>query len=200
MLRSKYFYNILTTNHRWLVVISSNLNLTLRLPFYPTITTYHLGFVVKMMWTYHFLYIKKKNVAIDLWQWHCRNREEKNKIVGFHCFLTSCLLCMHHSRIYQCCWCIYMNLFVQGKLHFFHCFLTSCLLCMHHSRISIKYRMLFLQNCLMQLLSEKTVIPTIFFPTYFGNAIATNSLSQFYFSSLFQQCHCHKSMATFFFF
>ena len=145
-----------------------------------------------------FLY--KKKVAIDLWQWHCRNREEKNKIVGFHCFLTSCLLCMHHSRIYQCCWCIYMNLFVQGKLHFFHCFLTSCLLCMHHSRISIKYRMLFLQKCLMQLLSEKTVIPTIFFPTYFGNAIATNSLPQFYFPSLFQQCHCHKSMAIFFFF
>ena len=93
--------------------------------------------------------------------------------MGFYCFLTSCLLCMHHSRIYQCCWCIYMNLFVQGKLHFFHCFLTSCLLCMHHSRISIKYRMLFLQKCLMQLLSEKIVIPIIFFPTYFGNAIVT---------------------------
>ena len=100
-----------------------------------------------------FLY--KKKVAIDLWQWHCRNREEKNKIVGFHCFLTFCLLCMHHSRTYQCCWCTNWNLFVQGKLHFFHCFLTSCL-------------------------SEKTVIPTIFF------------------FLLFWQCHCHKFIPTIF--
>ena len=29
-----YIHNIFTTNHRWLVVISSNLNLTLRLLFY----------------------------------------------------------------------------------------------------------------------------------------------------------------------
>ena len=29
----QYFYNIFTTNHRWLVIISSNLNLTLRLLF-----------------------------------------------------------------------------------------------------------------------------------------------------------------------
>ena len=34
MLRSQYFYNIFTTNHRWLVIISSNLNLTLRLLFF----------------------------------------------------------------------------------------------------------------------------------------------------------------------
>ena len=33
VLRPQYFYNIFTTNHRWLVVISSNLNLTLRLLF-----------------------------------------------------------------------------------------------------------------------------------------------------------------------
>ena len=30
-----YVYNIFTTNHKWLVVIDSNLNLTLRLFFYP---------------------------------------------------------------------------------------------------------------------------------------------------------------------
>ena len=35
MLRPQYFYNIFTTNYRWLVIISSNLNLTLRLLFYP---------------------------------------------------------------------------------------------------------------------------------------------------------------------
>ena len=29
----QYFYNIFTTNHRWLVIISSNLNLTLKLLF-----------------------------------------------------------------------------------------------------------------------------------------------------------------------
>ena len=35
VLRPQYFYNIFTTNHRWLVVIGSNLNLTLRLLFCP---------------------------------------------------------------------------------------------------------------------------------------------------------------------
>ena len=33
VLRSQYFYNTFTTNHRWLVIISSNLILTLRLLF-----------------------------------------------------------------------------------------------------------------------------------------------------------------------
>ena len=33
MLHPQYFYNIFTTNHRYLVIISSNLNLTLRLHF-----------------------------------------------------------------------------------------------------------------------------------------------------------------------
>ena len=33
VLHPQYFYNIFTTNHRWLVVISSNLNLTLKLLF-----------------------------------------------------------------------------------------------------------------------------------------------------------------------
>ena len=33
MLRPQYFYNIFTTNHRWLVIISLNLNLILRLLF-----------------------------------------------------------------------------------------------------------------------------------------------------------------------
>ena len=35
MLRPQYFYNVFTTNYRWLVVIGSNLNLTLRLHFFP---------------------------------------------------------------------------------------------------------------------------------------------------------------------
>ena len=35
MLHPQYFYNIFTINHRWLVVIGSNLNLTLRLLFCP---------------------------------------------------------------------------------------------------------------------------------------------------------------------
>ena len=33
VLHSQYFYNIFTTNHRWLVIISLNLNLILRLFF-----------------------------------------------------------------------------------------------------------------------------------------------------------------------
>ena len=33
VLRPQYFYNIFTTNLRWLVIISSNLNLILRLLF-----------------------------------------------------------------------------------------------------------------------------------------------------------------------
>ena len=33
-IHSQYFYNIFTINHWWLVVINSNLNLTLRLLFY----------------------------------------------------------------------------------------------------------------------------------------------------------------------
>ena len=35
VLHPQYFYNIFTTNHKWLVVIGSNLNLTLKLLFYP---------------------------------------------------------------------------------------------------------------------------------------------------------------------
>ena len=35
MLRLQQFYNIFTTNHRWLVVIGSNLKLIARLPFCP---------------------------------------------------------------------------------------------------------------------------------------------------------------------
>ena len=38
-----------------------------------------------------------------------------------------------------------------------------------------------------------------FSPSYFGNAIATNSFHKI-FSPLFWQCHYHKSIATFFFF
>ena len=35
MVRPQHFYNIFTINHKWLVIISSNLNITLRLLFYP---------------------------------------------------------------------------------------------------------------------------------------------------------------------
>ena len=53
-----YVHNIFTTNYRWLVVISSNLNLTLRLLFLTQqkqlVKPWHLGFIVKMLWTYHF--------------------------------------------------------------------------------------------------------------------------------------------------
>ena len=35
MLSLQYFYIIFTTNYKWLVVIGSNLKLTLRLRFYP---------------------------------------------------------------------------------------------------------------------------------------------------------------------
>ena len=59
-------------------------------------------------------------------------------------------------------------------------------------------------------------IKQFFFLHYFGNVIATNQLQQFFFPPisaislpqtncnnffflLFRQCHCHKSMTTFFF-
>ena len=41
-------------------------------------------------------------------------------------------------------------------------------------------------------------IPIIFFPSYFGNTIATNSFPQFFFP-LFQQYYCHKPISTIFF-
>ena len=50
---SQYFYNIFTINHKWFVVISSNLNLILRLLFCPN-NNNHLKFVVKILWIYHF--------------------------------------------------------------------------------------------------------------------------------------------------
>ena len=55
MLHSQYFYNIFIINYMCLAIIGSNLKLTL-----PTITTCHLGFVVKMLWTYHFSKIKNE--------------------------------------------------------------------------------------------------------------------------------------------
>ena len=71
-------------NHRWLVVIGSNLNLVLRLLFCPTITTNNnlplricCKNVVKIVCTYHF-FKKKKNCGMELQQQHCRNKREKN--------------------------------------------------------------------------------------------------------------------------
>ena len=112
VLRPQYFYNIFTTNYIWLVVISSNLNLTLRLIFNPTITTSNnLPFriccknVIKMMRTYHFSKKKqivewicsnditkiegKKIVEMNLWQWYCQNRREK-KIVAIGLWQWHC--------------------------------------------------------------------------------------------------------------
>ena len=40
--------------------------------FNPTITTWHLKFVVKIVCMYHFL----KKSEMDLWQWHYRNRKK----------------------------------------------------------------------------------------------------------------------------
>ena len=54
-----YVYNIFTTNHKWLVIIGSNLKLILRLLFGPNNNlskkkpiTWHLKFVIKMLWKY----------------------------------------------------------------------------------------------------------------------------------------------------
>ena len=48
----QYFQNTFTTNYKWYVIISSNLNLLLKLLFFclpiTTLTTCHLKFVVKM--------------------------------------------------------------------------------------------------------------------------------------------------------
>ena len=41
-------------------------------------------------------------------------------------------------------------------------------------------------------------IPIIFFPSYFGNTIATNSFPHFFFP-LFRQYYCHKPISTIFF-
>ena len=49
VLRSQYFYNTFTTNHGWLVIISSNLILTLRLFFNLIIIICNLKFVVKIL-------------------------------------------------------------------------------------------------------------------------------------------------------
>ena len=49
VLRPQHFHNIFTTNRKWLVIIGSNLNLPLKLIFYLTITTCHLGFAVKIL-------------------------------------------------------------------------------------------------------------------------------------------------------
>ena len=39
MLHLQYFHNIFRTNHKWKVVIGSNLNSKLKLLFYPSVTT-----------------------------------------------------------------------------------------------------------------------------------------------------------------
>ena len=48
MLSSQYFYNIFITNHRWLVIINSNLNLTLRITFFTSIiiTSNNLSLII----------------------------------------------------------------------------------------------------------------------------------------------------------
>ena len=56
-----YVHNIFTINHRWLAIISYNLNLSLKLLFAPPITPYNnlplkicCESVMKMLWTQHF--------------------------------------------------------------------------------------------------------------------------------------------------
>ena len=58
MLRLQYFYNIFTTNHRWLVVIGSNLKLTLRLLFYPNNNNLPLRICCKNVVDISFLKLK----------------------------------------------------------------------------------------------------------------------------------------------
>ena len=54
MLYLQYFYNIFKTNHKWLVVIGSNLKLTLRLFFCPNNNNLSLKICCKNIVEYHF--------------------------------------------------------------------------------------------------------------------------------------------------
>ena len=72
MLRPQHFYNIFTTNYKWLVVIGSNLNLIL---------TCHLGFFVKILWKYCRHNIsKKKNCGAEI--------EGKKKVANWFVVMT----------------------------------------------------------------------------------------------------------------
>ena len=66
LVRSQHFYNIFTTNHRWLVVISWNLNLTLRLLFCPTISYKHIIFL-SYITRRHFYIVKLQIICIYIW-------------------------------------------------------------------------------------------------------------------------------------
>ena len=83
MLRPQHFYNIYKTKHKWLVVIGSNLNLTLRLLFCPTITTCHLGFVIKMLWKYcgHIISLRV-NKYIDIFMKNVVSTTFSQQIIG----------------------------------------------------------------------------------------------------------------------
>ena len=59
MLHPQHFYNIFTKNHRWLVVISSNLNLTLRLLFYSNNNNQSLRICCKNVVKMFLPFIKK---------------------------------------------------------------------------------------------------------------------------------------------
>ena len=65
------------------------------------------------------------------------------------------------------------------------------------------FRQLSLSLSLLQFPISAMPLPQIhshkFFFFYFSNAIAINPIPQFFFP-LFRQCHCHKSIALFFFF
>ena len=65
-------------------------------------------------------------------------------------------------------------------------------------RIRICVLFLYLSPLFQQCHCHKP-IATIFFSSYFDNAIATNQLPLFFFPFLFRQCHCHKFILTFFF-
>ena len=83
VLHSQFFYNIFTTNSRWLVITCSNLNLLLKVLFYPSLTTYYLGFVVKILWKCYEYSISHSIAAI--W-WRLRfqwEREGERELSGY---------------------------------------------------------------------------------------------------------------------
>ena len=104
-----YVYNIFTTNHRWLVIIGYNLNLSLKLLFclhqQQLVTTYHFGFVCENIMDITFLKIKKSKESkfkvpekelktrdpsqLGAWSIAWLGDERPIEILVFHSFLSS---------------------------------------------------------------------------------------------------------------
>ena len=47
-------YSMHTTNYRWQIITNFIFSLLLKLLFYPTITTFHIEFIMKILWKCHF--------------------------------------------------------------------------------------------------------------------------------------------------